>query len=150
MFCWMVSMYQLLSAWNVLFHSLPIDHQRLEPKDRRWKRSTFFSPSFLSSCLRIIVLPVVYIVALFFLAVVILSPLTPRFYSFQADLCNGGPAPTTGGLSAACRLRALPHACAGGDTQRQDGEDNRTSAPTPSEAELWLVGAGGKVRVTVL
>lgn len=45
-FCWMGSMYQLLSVWNVLFHSLPINHQRLRPKDRSWKRSPFFPPFF--------------------------------------------------------------------------------------------------------
>lgn len=64
-FCWMRSMYQLLSVWNMLFYSLPINHQRPRPKDGSWKRSTFFFFFFLQSCLQIIVPPVVYIVAFF-------------------------------------------------------------------------------------
>lgn len=46
----------------------------------------------------------------FFLAVVILSPFPPRFCSFQVKLCNGGPAPTTEGLSAAsdCARYLMP------------------------------------------
>lgn len=86
----------------------------------------------------------------FFLAVVILSPLPPRFYSFQVKLCNGGPAPTTEGLSGCVQIvRVTSCRCRWCDTQRRDGEGSQTSALTSPEAELWLVSAGGKVRVTV-
>lgn len=151
-FCWMGSMYQLLSVWNVLFHSLPINHHRLRPNDRSWKRvgrgQPFFPLFFLGSCLQIIVPPIVYIVA-FFSCCRHPFPFPPSFLLCPSQVVQWRPSSHYWGLIGCVRLCALPHAGAGGDTQRRDGEDSQTSALTPPEAELWLVSVGGKVRVTV-
>lgn len=76
-------------------------------------------------------------------------PFPPSFLLIPSQVVQWRPSSHYWGLIGCVRLCALPHAGAGGDTQRRDGEDSQTSALTPAEAELWLVSVGGKVRVTV-
>lgn len=125
---------------------------QLTINDSDWKtevgRGHLSSPFFLGSCPQIIVPPIVYVVA-FFSCCRHPFPFPPSFLLIPSQVVQWRPSSHYWGLIGCVRLCALPHAGAGGDTQRRDGEDSQTSALTPPEAELWLVSVGGKVRVTV-
>lgn len=102
----------------------------------------FFPLIFLGSCLQIIVPPIVYIVA-FFSCCRHPFPFPPSSLLIPSQVVQWRPSSHYWGLIGCVRLCALPHAGAGGDTQRRDGEDGQTSARDAARGRA-VIGQRGR------